>query len=93
MLLPGLAFNSIVNDSRLLKAHVQTSKICLLLLLNLLQIYYRFASATICDRAECRPWVVVAVGGVGHRGELGGDALARQSVKAHVHLEHSIAKA
>ena len=38
MLLPGLAFNSIVNDSSLLKAHVPTSKICLLLLLNLLQI-------------------------------------------------------
>ena len=36
----GLAFNSIVNDSRLLKAHVQTSKICLLLLLNLLQICF-----------------------------------------------------
>ena len=34
----GLAFNSIVNDSRLLKAHVQTSKICLLLPLNILQI-------------------------------------------------------
>ena len=51
---PGLAFNSIVNDSRLLKAHVPTSKICLLLLLNLLQIYYRFASATIYDRAECQ---------------------------------------
>ena len=49
-----MAFNSIVNDSRLLKAHVPTSKICLLLLLNLLQIYYRFASATIYDRAECR---------------------------------------
>ena len=31
-------------------------------------------------------WVVDAVGGVGHRGELGRDALARQSVKAHVHL-------
>ena len=50
----GLAFNSIVNDSRLLKARVPISKICLLLLLNLLQIYYRFASATIYDRAECR---------------------------------------
>ena len=36
--------------------------------------------------------VVDAVGGVGHRSELGSDALARQSVKAHVHLEHSIAK-
>ena len=54
----GLVFNSIVNDSRLLKAHIQTSKICLLLLLDLLQIYYRFASATIYDRAECRPWAV-----------------------------------
>ena len=32
----GLAFNSIVKDSRLLKAHVPTAKICLLLLLNLL---------------------------------------------------------
>ena len=32
----GLVFNSIVNDSRLLKAHVQTSKICLPLLLILL---------------------------------------------------------
>ena len=50
----GLAFNLIVNDSRLLKAHVPTSKICLLLLLNILQIYYRFTSATIYDRAECR---------------------------------------
>ena len=38
----GLAFNSIVNDSRLLKANVPTSKICLLLLLNLLQIYSVF---------------------------------------------------
>ena len=49
-----MAFNSIVNDSRLLKAHVPTSKICLILLSNLLQIYYRFDSATIYDRAECR---------------------------------------
>ena len=56
-----MVFNSIVNDSRLLKAHVQTSKICLLLLLNLLQIYYRFASATIYDRAECRSRVEVGV--------------------------------
>ena len=55
---PGLVFNSIVNDSRLLKAHVPTSKICLLLLLNLLQIYYRFASATIYDRAECRSRII-----------------------------------
>ena len=55
---PGLVFNSIVNDSRLLKAHLQTSKICLLLLMNLLQIYYRFAFATIYDRADCRSWLV-----------------------------------
>ena len=54
----GLVFNSIVNDSRLLKAHVQTSKICILLLLNLLQIYYRLASATIYDRAECWSWAI-----------------------------------
>ena len=27
LIYPGLVFNSIVNDSRLLKAHVQTSKI------------------------------------------------------------------
>ena len=50
----GLLFSSIVNFRKLLRAHVQTSKICLLLLLNLLQIYLRSASATICDRAECR---------------------------------------
>ena len=43
----GLAFNSIVNDSQLLKEHALTFKICLLLLLSLPQIYYRFASATI----------------------------------------------
>ena len=36
--------------------------------------------------------VVVAVGGVGHRGELGRDALARQSVVGHVHLEHVVAQ-
>ena len=62
---PELAFNSIANDSRLVKAHVQTSKICLLLLLNLLQIYYRFVSATIYDRAECRSCLVNVVG-LGH---------------------------
>ena len=45
----GLVINLIVNDSRMRKADVPTSKICLLLLLNLLQIYYRFASATIYD--------------------------------------------
>ena len=48
----GLAFNSIADNSRLLKGHVPTSKICLLLLLNLLQICDRSASATIYDRAE-----------------------------------------
>ena len=34
----GLAFKSMADNSKLLKAHVPTSKICLLLLLNLLQI-------------------------------------------------------
>ena len=52
----GLAFSSVVDHSKLLKPHVQTSKICLLLLLNLLQICYKFTSATIYDRAECRSW-------------------------------------
>ena len=50
----GLVFNSIVDCSKLLKGHVSTSKFCLLLLLNLLQVYYRSASAMIYDRAECR---------------------------------------
>ena len=50
---PGLAFNSIADRSRLLEANVQTSKICLLSLLDLLQICDRSASATICDGAEC----------------------------------------
>ena len=51
-----LVSNSMVDCSKLLKGHFSTSKICLLLLLNLPQICYRFTSATIYDRAECQSW-------------------------------------
>ena len=51
---PGLAFSSVVNFRKLLKAHVQTSKICLLLLLNLLKSTTDLLQICVYDRVECR---------------------------------------
>ena len=50
----GSAFSSVADHHRWLERHVPTSKICSLLLLNLLQICYRSASATFYDLFECQ---------------------------------------
>ena len=51
---PGLAFSSVADNRRLLERHVQTSKICLLLLLNLLKSTTDLLQICVYDRVECR---------------------------------------
>ena len=55
----GLAFNSVADNRRLLERHVQTSKICLLLLLNLLKSTTDLLQICVYDRVECRSRLVL----------------------------------
>ena len=50
----GLAFSSVADNRRLLERHVQTSKICLLLLLNLLKSTTDLLQICVYDGVECR---------------------------------------